>query len=142
MVYISLYLSLKTFEYYINTKKQRLSFLYHWFKYKHLSFKLNYNIYPNTVGPGFRIYHKGNLTFVKPSCVICKNCTLLTGVVFGNKKEQNDYLSVIVGDNCYFGLDVKTFGKVKIGNKVTIGANCVVTKDILTAQLSLAFQLR
>ncbi len=121
---------LRYVEYYINTNKKGILFLYHWFRYKHLGFKLNYTIYPNTIGPGFRIYHKGNLTFVKQSCSIGKNFTLLTGVVFGNKGEKDDYASVIVGDNCYIGLDVKIFGAIKIGNNVTIGANSVVTKDI------------
>lgn len=121
---------LRYIEYYINTQNKGLRFLYHWIKYKHLGFKLNCTIYPNTVGPGFKIYHKGNFTFIKRSCIIGKNCTMLTGVVFGNKYEKEDQAPVIVGDNCYFGLDVKIFGSVKIGNNVTIGANSVVTKDI------------
>lgn len=35
-----------------------------------------------------------------------------------------------MGDNCYFGLDCKIFGSVRIGDNVTVGANAVVTKDI------------
>ena len=54
----------------------------------------------------------------------------MPGVVFGNKYEGEDNSIVEVGDNCYFGLGVKIFGQVKIGNNVTIGANAVVTKDI------------
>lgn len=95
-----------------------------------MGFKLNYIIFPNTIGPGLKIYHKGNLTVVKQSCTIGKHCTLLTGVVFGNKEEKSDQAPVFVGDNCYIGLDVKIFGSVKIGNNVTIGANSVITKDI------------
>lgn len=54
----------------------------------------------------------------------------MPGVVFGNKYKDEDNSIVEVGDNCYFGLGVKVFGQVKIGNNVTIGANAVVTKDI------------
>ena len=35
-----------------------------------------------------------------------------------------------MGDNCYFGLDCKIFGSVRICDNVTVGANAVVTKDI------------
>ncbi len=121
---------LRYVEYYKNTNKNKILFLYHWFKYKRLGFKLRITIYPNTIGPGLRIYHVGDFIHVKPTCRIGKKCTLLPGVVFGNKHENNDSSNVEVGDNCYFGLGVKIFGAIKIGNNVTIGANSVVTKDI------------
>lgn len=121
---------LRYVEYYKNTNKNKILFLYHWFKYKRLGFKLRITIYPNTVGPGLRIYHVGDFIHIKPTCRIGKRCTLLPGVVFGNKHEKNESSSVEVGDNCYFGLGVKIFGSIKIGNNVIIGANSVVTKDI------------
>lgn len=108
----------------------KLAFLYHWYKFKHLQFKLHFAIYPNTIGPGFRIYHVGNYTHVGSNVKIGKNCTMVSGVVFGNKTEKDDNSTVVVGDNVYFGLDCKIFGSVRIGNNVTIGANSVVTKDI------------
>lgn len=121
---------LRYIEYFKNTKSSKILFLYHWFRYKRLGFKLNFTVYPNTVGPGFRIYHKGDFVHVKSTCRIGKNCTLLPGVVFGNKYEKEDYGEVFVGDNCYFGLGVKILGSVRIGNNVTVGANSVVTHDI------------
>ena len=107
-----------------------LLFLYHWYRYKHLGFKLKMAIYPNTIGPGFRIYHAGAYTHVGPNVKIGKNCTFVSGVVFGNKTEEEDNRPVIVGDNCYFGNGVTILGPVHIGNNVTIGAHAVVTKDI------------
>ena len=100
------------------------------FRYKRLGFKLRMTIYPNTIGPGFRIYHVGDFVHVGSNVRIGKNCTMLPGVVFGNKTEKPDTRIVTVGDNCYFGLGVKIFGPVHIGNNVTIGANAVVIKDI------------
>lgn len=82
------------------------------------------------MGPGFRLMHLGSLVRVKTNCRIGSNCTMLPGVVIGNKHLNNDDEWVIVGDNCYLGLGAKIFGSVKIGNNVTIGANSVVTKDI------------
>ncbi len=121
---------LRYVEYYINTNNKGLCFLYHWFRYKHIGFKLKCTIFPNTVGSGFMMYHSGNFTFIKPNCSIGKNCTILTGVVFGNKGEKDEHVPVIVGDNCYFGLGAKIFGSVRIGDNVTVGANTVITKDI------------
>ena len=119
---------LRYIEYYKD--KSKLLFLWHFFRYKHLGFKLKITIYPGTIGSGFRIYHAGDFIHVGKNIKIGKNCTILPGVVFGNKTEKEDNSTVTVGDNCYFGLGAKILGSVKIGNNVTIGANAVVTKDI------------
>ena len=115
-------------EYYRN--KNKILFLWHFFIYKHLGFKLHVTIYPNTIGPGFRLYHIGDFTHIGPNVKIGKNCTIQPGVVFGNKTEKPENSTIQVGDNCYFGLGVKILGSVQIGNNVTIGANAVITKDI------------
>ena len=118
-------------EYYLNCygRKHPL-FLWHFFCYKRLSFKLRITIYPNTVGPGVRIYHVGDFIHVGTQCSIGSHCTLLPGVVFGNKYEQENNNIIIVGDNCYFGLGAQIFGTINIGNNVTVGANSVITKNI------------
>lgn len=105
-------------------------YLYHYFSYKRLSFKLHITIYPNTVDGGLRVYHAGGFTHIGSNCRIGKNCTIQPGVVFGNKYEKETDELTIVGDNCYFGLNSKIFGPLIIGNNVTVGANAVVTKDI------------
>ncbi len=108
----------------------KLLFWYHWYCYKHLGFKLKMAIYPNTIGPGFRVYHAGGYMHVGPNVKIGKNCTFVSSVVFGNKTEEPDNRPVIVGDDCYFGIGVTVLGSVKIGNNVSIGAHAVVTHDI------------
>jgi serine O-acetyltransferase len=121
---------LRFMEYYQNVGKLHPLFLYHFFKYKRLGFKLRFTIYPNTIGPGLRIFHTGDFIHVKANCKIGINCTLLPGVVIGNKNLEDDDTWVNVGDNCYFGLGAKVFGEVNIGKNVVIGANSVVVKDI------------
>jgi len=80
---------LRYVEYYMNCKSKRHPlFLWHFFRYKRLSFKLHITIYPNTVGAGLRIYHAGDFIHIGPQCKIGCNCTLLPGVVFGNKHEE------------------------------------------------------
>lgn len=108
----------------------RLAFLYHWYCYKKLSLKLHITIYPGTVEGGLRIYHIGGFIHIGPNCRIGNNCTILPGVVFGNKHEEETKGLTIVGNNCYFGLDAKIFGPLTIGNNVTVGANAVITHDI------------
>ena len=121
---------LRYVEYYKNTNKNKILFFYHFFRYKRLGFKLKITIYPNTIGAGLRIYHVGDFIHIGAQCHIGHNCTLLPGVVFGNKYEKATDTQIIAGNNCYFGLGAKIFGSIIIGNNVTIGANAVVTKDI------------
>lgn len=123
---------LRYVEFYMNNRNgggrfAHIPFLWHWFRYKRLGFKLRFTIRPNTCGPGLMIYHTGDFLHVGNFVSIGNNCTLLPGVVF-SAKNCNDH--VTVGDNCRFGLGVKIFGSVNIGDNVTIGANAVVTKDI------------
>lgn len=121
---------LRYLEYYKNTGKSKIIFIYHFFKYKRLGFKLRFTVYPNTVGPGFRIYHAGDYIHIKPNTRIGKNCSVLPGVVIGNKYQEADDSFVTIGDNCYLGLGVRIFGSITIGNNVIIGANSVVTRDM------------
>ena len=95
-----------------------------------MCFTLSLDIKPNNLGPGFKLMHLGALVRIKPNCLIGRNCTILPGVVIGNKNLENDATWVIIGDNCYIGLGAKIFGEIHIGNNVIIGANSVVTKDI------------
>lgn len=122
---------LRHVEYYLNTQKTRnLFFLYHFFKYKRLGFQLRFTIYPNTVGAGLRIFHTGDFIHVKKKCNIGEHCTLLPGVVIGNKNIEDDGSFVTIGNNCYIGLGAKLFGALTIGDDVVIGANSVVVKNI------------
>lgn len=116
-------------EYYKNVGN-KLMYAIHWVRFKRLSWKLHFTIYPGTCGPGLMIYHVGEFIHVGENTRIGKNCTLLPGVVFGNKYETPTEGETVVGDNCYFGLGVRIFGPLTIGNNVTVGANSVVTKDI------------
>ncbi|OUN99903.1 serine O-acetyltransferase [Bacteroides clarus] len=120
---------LRHLEYHKNNK-HKLRYIWYFFWYKRMCFNLSIDIKPNNLGPGFRLMHLGALVRIKKNCKIGRNCTMLPGVVIGNKHLANDDEWVIIGNNCYLGLGVKIFGKVTIGNNVTIGANAVITKDI------------
>lgn len=121
--------TLRFLEFSLNTNNKIL-YYYYFIKYKRLCYKLSIDIKPNNLGPGFRLMHLGALVRIKKNCIIGKNCTILPGVVIGNKNLYGDESWVKIGDNCYIGLGAKIFGNVTIGNNVTIGANAIVTKDI------------
>lgn len=121
---------LRHLEYYKNTNKNKIMYFYYFYKYKQLCYKLKIDIKPNNLGPGFRLMHLGSLVRIKRNCTIGRNCTILPGVVIGNKHLNEDNSFVKIGDNCYIGLGAKIFGNITIGNNVTIGANSVVTHDI------------
>lgn len=121
---------LRFVEYYKNTGKLNLYFVYHFLIYKRMCFKLKIDIKPNNLDAGFRIYHLGGLIRIKRNCKIGINCSIYPGVVIGNKYLVDDEFWITIGNNCIIGPGAKIFGQVTIGNNVVIGANSVVVKDI------------
>lgn len=103
----------------------KLLYLYHWYKYKHLGFKLKMTIYPYTVGPGLRIYHSGDFLHIGENCSVGRNFTTSCGVVLGAMNAP-----ITIGDNCTLNIGVKVIKPVTIGDNVIVGVNSVVTKDI------------
>lgn len=126
--------TLRYLEYYLNTSTGKIKHpLYYWHLYRHKkqTFRHKVDIKPNNLGPGFRLFHLGSLVRISINAKIGSNCSILPGVVIGNRRlEYNPDNWTIIGDNCYIGLDAKIFSPVKIGNNVIIGANSVVVKDI------------
>ena len=95
--------TLRYLEYYLNTGN-RMIYYWYFLRYKRMCFNLNIDIKTNNLGPGFRLMHLGALVRIKHNCRIGKNCTILPGVVIGNKRLDEDGSWVIIGDNCYIGL--------------------------------------
>lgn len=119
---------LRHVEYLTNIKSRGGAFLWHYFRFKRLSWKMKYVIMPNTCGPGLQLHHCGDFTHIRQNVKIGKNCIITVGTVFGHRHGGDE--PIRVGDNCYFGIGSKILGSVKIGNNVTIGAYSVVTNDI------------
>lgn len=63
---------------------------------------------------------------VSPNAVIGKGCTIFHQVTIGEGRDG----APTIGDNCFIGVGAKVIGKIKIGNNVRIGANCVVFEDV------------
>jgi serine O-acetyltransferase len=92
----------------------------------HYTYKFSISINISTeIGSGFYIGHFSGI-FINKRCVLGKNINLSQGVTLGGTKKGFPILE----NNIYIGPGAKLIGNVHIGNNVTIGANCVVTKDI------------
>jgi serine O-acetyltransferase len=79
------------------------------------------------IGPGLRIWHFGGI-FVHFASVIGRNCTIRHQVTIGSRREEFDV--PLLGDDVDIGAGAKVLGKIRIGNRVTIGANAVVLDDV------------
>jgi len=100
------------------------------FMLQHYQYKFGIGIpFLTEIGPGFYIGHFGGI-FIYPDCKIGKNCNLSQGVTIGNVPRGKNKGYPTIGDNVYIGPGAKVIGCVKVGDRVAIGANCVVTKDV------------
>lgn len=123
-------------EYYENCKRNPFSRLYVKFlklKYVNLSQKLGFSIGFNTCGPGLCIEHYGNVV-INQHATIGSNCRIIGGVVIG--ATENNKIPTI-GNNVFIGFGAAIIGAVTITDGVAVGANAVVTKDILTPNVSI-----
>ena len=124
-------MELRKVEYYKNVRKNvigKMMFLWHFFLFKRLSWKLKCVIFPNTIGPGWQFYHIGSFIHIGAHCRIGKNFCFPGGVVLG--KDKCGICEVTIGDNCFIGINTTILGKVNIGNNVKIGAHSLVLSDI------------
>lgn len=125
-------------EYYTNCKQNlftKVMKAYYSFRHHNMSVKLGYQIPANTCGPGLRINHFG-LCGVHPNAKLGKFCNIHMGAWIAQNKVEG--AAPQIGDNVYIGAGAKILGEVHIANNVVIGANSVVTKDILEEGVTVA----
>ncbi len=83
------------------------------------------------VGTGCRLEHGQGLV-VYSMTVIGSGALLRQNVTIGNKKNKDGSYSdaPIIGNNCDLGAGAMLIGEITIGDNVTVGAGCVVVKDV------------
>ena len=119
---------LRKTEYYLNTGKK---LLYHWshFLQCRLGLRLGIRIAPNKVGKGLNIIHMAGGGGCILNCMsIGDYCRVQSGVVVGNVGD-NDHRPVI-GNHVGLGLGCKVYGRITIGDNVSVLPNAVVTHDV------------
>jgi serine O-acetyltransferase len=77
------------------------------------------------IGSAFRIAHYGG-TIINGGSVIGDRCTLEQGVLLGGTESGAPTL----GDDVWIGSRAVLIGAVTIGERATVGAGAVVTKDV------------
>lgn len=81
------------------------------------------------IGKDFFIDHGGGIVIGETS-EIGDNVTIYQGVTLGGISMKREKRHPTVGNDVVIGAGARILGPVKIGNKVRIGANAVVTEDI------------
>lgn len=101
-------------------------------KFKLIRLMRRYGIqipYTTKIGKGFYIGHFGTIV-INPRAVIGDNVNISQGVTIGRANRGKNIGVAIIGDEVYIGPGAKIVGAVRIGNRVAIGANAVVTHDV------------
>lgn len=96
--------------------------------YRHLCIKYGIDLPSHShIAGGLYIPHAiaGGIV-INAEAIIGKNVTLLANVVIGG----NHTGTPVIGDNCFFGTNSVTIGKITIGDGSQIGAGAVVTHDV------------
>jgi len=93
---------------------------------QHYKYKFGIQIpFRCNIGEGFNVCHF-NCIVIHTKVTIGDNCYISQGVTIGISKDKVP----LIGDNVYIAAGAKIIGGITVGNNVSIGANCVVTKDI------------
>ena len=109
---------------------RRLFFWPAFFMLRRWGYKLGISIpWRTVIGPGFFIGHFSGIV-VGVNAVIGKNCNISQCVTIGRLNRGERKGSPVIGDDVYIGPGAVVVGKVVVGNRVAVGANCVVMADI------------
>ena len=123
---------LRKLEYYNNNRKgiiNKLLFYLYYKKHQNLRAKTGIELNVNVADYGLHVSH-GKIV-VSSIAKIGKNCKILSDVTIGGQGRYDKNGAPIIGDRVFIGSGAKIIGSIKIASDVVIGANSVVTKDIL-----------
>jgi serine O-acetyltransferase len=90
--------------------------------------------YQTQIGSGFYISHAAGIV-INPYTVIGRNCNISGQVTLGEAGSEAGKGQPVIGDNVHIGPRAKVIGVVRVGNKVVISADCVVSEDIPDASV-------
>lgn len=112
-------------------RRSRPLFYFFFLWLRRLKVKYGFDIsYRTQIGKGFYIGHFGSVV-IHGDTIIGDNCNISQGITFGVSNSGTTIGVPKIGNNVFVGPGACIFGNITIGNHVTIGANAVVTEDIL-----------
>jgi serine O-acetyltransferase len=76
--------------------------------------------------------HGRHGVFISGEARVGRGCIVFQQVTIGSNAlpDSRGLGAPVIGDNCYLGAGAKIIGRVRIGDNVRVGANCVVTRDV------------
>ena len=111
-------------------KRNRLLFYFFFLWLRRLKYKYGFDIsYRTRIGSGLYIGHFGNIV-IHGDTIIGNNCNISQGITIGVSNYGKNIGIPLIGNNVFIGPGACVFGKINIGDNVTIGANAVVTESI------------
>lgn len=96
--------------------------------YHRLEEQYNISIGTNMVGYGFKLPHVVGGGIIINCNSMGNYCGANVGVVIGNNHKWDE--RPVIGDHVGFAIGSKAYGKIQIGNNVTVAPNSVVIKDV------------
>lgn len=108
-----------------------------------------HNQYLTGIQLPFSVVAKGGLLFphfsgiiIHPQAQIGSLCTIHQCVTIGTERHKSLGGKVIIGDRCVLSTGAKIIGPLTIGNDVIVGANAVVTKDVVDGSVMVGIPAR
>ncbi|WP_348524715.1 serine O-acetyltransferase [Paracoccus marinaquae] len=80
-----------------------------------------------TLGEGFHIIHAEGSLSIHPDVVIGDRCGVMHNVTVGTNMGPG---APKIGDDVFIGVNSTVLGRIRIGNRVRIGANTAVTTNV------------
>ena len=117
-------------EYYFNCRKDKIgTLLVLWYlsRKNKIGNEIGFKIPRNTFEEGLTIYHHGGV-IINEDVKVGKNAVLHGDNCIGNDGTAGSKVPVI-GDGLDLGVGAKVIGDVTLGNRVSVGANAVVTNS-------------
>ena len=112
----------------------RLRYIVAYWRFRRLSYKLNFSIAPNVFGRGLAIVHRGTIV-VNGNARIGSNCRIHVCVNIGASGGSTK--APRLGNNVYIAPGAKIFGDIEIADGIAIGANAVVNKSFLESNITI-----
>lgn len=122
---------LRHLEYHQNNRGvcHRIACYYYTYKHAQLRAKTGIELNPNCAGPGLHISH--GKCVISSSARIGEHCKVLSDVTVGGQGRYDVPGAPAIGNRVFIASGAKIIGPITIADDVVIGANAVVTKDIL-----------
>ena len=103
-------------------------------KRRKLSFRTGISLYPNVADIGVTVNH--GKCVVSKFAKIGRDCVILSDVTIGEAGGSHGHGAPVIGQRVLISSGARIIGEIKIADGVVVGANAVVTKDILEPNIT------